>query len=202
MAHRRTAEVRVTGFATSRPGTSSSTYVRTRAADSWTRSSSRHPENESRATVRSARMRTRACRRPPASRPVGPPCTRRHGAGHAGQPDHRRPGSCPSTSAWYPLSKSSATMAEMEALRGAGHVRIGARLAYQGHRVRLEVWAEWTHEQDRRRRGSPAVLALRTVRRLPTPTGAPCLPEGLVSTTATRIVQWETPIPPRRSATR
>ncbi|MDX1648016.1 MAG: M14 family metallopeptidase, partial [Longimicrobiales bacterium] len=83
-----------------------------------------------------------------------------------------------------------ATMEKIEALRAAGLYR--STLAYQGLGP-LELWVEWTHEQDPDSRrlatlaanGSPA----------PLPDWRSLLPEGW-SYDGERIVQWDTPIPP------
>jgi hypothetical protein len=83
-----------------------------------------------------------------------------------------------------------ATLREIEALRAAGLYT--SELAFHGLGS-MEVWAEWTHEQDPEARrvgtlaanGSPA----------PLPDWRSLLPDGW-SYGGERIVQWETPIPP------
>jgi hypothetical protein len=82
------------------------------------------------------------------------------------------------------------TVQEIERLRAAG--LYPSALAYHGLGS-LEVWAEWTHEQDPESRrvgtlaanGSPA----------PLPDWRALLPEGWTYD-GDRIVQWDTPIPP------
>lgn len=84
----------------------------------------------------------------------------------------------------------TATMTEMESLRAAGLYL--DELAYPGLGG-IEVWAEWGHEQDSERRltaelapnGSPP----------PLPDWRSLLPEGW-EPDGSRIVQWDTPIPP------
>ena len=81
-------------------------------------------------------------------------------------------------------------MEEIEALREAGMYT--SELAWQGLGS-IELWAEWTHEQDPANR--------RTVSLEPNGTPAPLpdwgslLPDGW-SYEGDRIVQWDTPIPP------
>ena len=83
-----------------------------------------------------------------------------------------------------------ATLEEIEAMREAGLYT--TELAYPGLGS-IEVWAEWTHEQDPESRrtgrlaanGSPA----------PLPDWRSLLPDGW-SYAGERIVQWDTPIPP------
>ena len=83
-----------------------------------------------------------------------------------------------------------ATMREIEGLRAAGLYT--SALSYEGLGS-MEIWAEWTHEQDPESRrtgtlaanGSPA----------PLPDWRSLLPQGWVYD-GERIVQWNTPIPP------
>ncbi|MGE0158119.1 MAG: M14 family zinc carboxypeptidase [Gemmatimonadales bacterium] len=82
------------------------------------------------------------------------------------------------------------TLSEIEALRAAGMYR--SALAFGGL-GRIEVWAEWAHEQSTETRrigtlaanGSPA----------PLPDWRSLVPRGW-SYDGERLVQWETPIPP------
>ena len=82
------------------------------------------------------------------------------------------------------------TLREIEALRAAG--LYAPALAWPGLGS-LEVWAEWTHEQDPESRRTGHLAANGT------PDGLPdwrtLLPEGW-SYGGERLVQWETPIPP------
>ena len=83
-----------------------------------------------------------------------------------------------------------ATVREIEALRAAG--LYASSLAWTGLGS-LEVWAEWTHEQDPESRRTARLAANGT------PPAPPdwrrLLPEGW-SYGGERLVQWETPIPP------
>ena len=83
-----------------------------------------------------------------------------------------------------------ATVREIEALRAAG--LYASSLAWAGLGS-LEVWAEWTHEQDPESRRTARLAANGT------PPAPPdwrrLLPEGW-SYEGERLVQWETPIPP------
>ncbi len=81
-------------------------------------------------------------------------------------------------------------MEQMEALRGAGMYT--SELAWQGLGS-LELWAEWTHEQDPESRRT-VVLAPNGVP-APHPDWRALLPDGW-SYDGGRIVQWDTPIPP------
>ncbi|WP_420636954.1 M14 family metallopeptidase [Candidatus Palauibacter sp.] len=83
-----------------------------------------------------------------------------------------------------------ATLREIEALRAAGLYT--AELAWAGLGS-LEVWAEWTHEQDPDSRRTARLAANGTPPDLPD--WRPLLPEGW-SYAGERLVQWETPIPP------
>lgn len=83
-----------------------------------------------------------------------------------------------------------ATVAEIEALRGDG-LYSGA-LAYPGLN-RIDVWAEWGHEQDPDRRLTASLSPNGTP--APLPDWRTLLPDGW-SPDGSRIVQWETPIPP------
>lgn len=84
----------------------------------------------------------------------------------------------------------TATMAEIEALRAAG--LYASALAYQGLGS-MEVWAEWTHEQDPASRRTATLAANGSPP--PLPDWRAFLPAGW-SYSGERIVQWETPIPP------
>ena len=81
-------------------------------------------------------------------------------------------------------------MGEMEALRAAG--LYGSELAW-ADLGSMEVWAEWTHDQDPESR-MIATLA-RNGAPEPFPDWRALLPEGW-SYEGDRIVQWDTPIPP------
>lgn len=83
-----------------------------------------------------------------------------------------------------------ATVAGMERLRAAGMYT--SELAYPGLGS-VEVWAEWTHEQDPEYRASATLAANGTP--APLPDWRSLLPEGW-SYDGSRIVQWDTPIPP------
>jgi hypothetical protein len=84
----------------------------------------------------------------------------------------------------------TATVTEMENLRAAGMYT--SELAYPGLGS-LEVWAEWTHEQDVESRATASLAANGTP--APLPDWRALLPEGW-SYDGSRIVQWDTPIPP------
>ncbi|NNL29615.1 MAG: hypothetical protein HKO77_01265, partial [Gemmatimonadetes bacterium] len=84
----------------------------------------------------------------------------------------------------------TATVAEIEALRAAG--LYSSTLAYQGLGS-MEVWAEWTHEQDPDARRTATLAANGSAP--PLPDWRAFLPAGW-SYGGERIVQWETPIPP------
>jgi hypothetical protein len=83
-----------------------------------------------------------------------------------------------------------ATMREIEALRGAG--LYPSALAFPDLGA-LTVWAEWTHEQDpeARRVGTLAANGVPA----PLPDWQSLVPDGWAHD-GSRIVQWETPIPP------
>jgi hypothetical protein len=82
------------------------------------------------------------------------------------------------------------TMREMEALRAAGMYREALAFADLGA---LEVWAEWTHEQDP---GSRRVGALpANGAPAPPPDWRALLPRGW-EYVGDRLVQWSTPIAP------
>lgn len=83
-----------------------------------------------------------------------------------------------------------ATMSEIENLRAAG--LYSSALAYEGLGS-MEVWAEWTHEQnpDSRRTASLVANGIPA----PLPDWRALLPDAW-SYNGERIVQWETPIPP------
>ena len=83
-----------------------------------------------------------------------------------------------------------ATVREIEALRAAG--LYASSLAWTGLGS-LEVWAEWTHEQDPESRRTARLAANGTPPALPDWRGL--LPEGW-SYGGERLVQWETPMPP------
>lgn len=84
----------------------------------------------------------------------------------------------------------TASIREIEALRGAG--LYADALAYPGLGA-IEIWAEWDHEQDPEQRmtaslapnGSPS----------PLPSWRAFLPDGW-EPSDDRIVQWDSPIPP------
>ena len=84
----------------------------------------------------------------------------------------------------------SAVLSNLEELRGRGAYRTA--LSYDGV-GEIEVWAEWTHEQDPEARrtttlapnGAPA----------PLPRWADLVPDGW-EYDGERLVQWDTPIPP------
>ncbi len=83
-----------------------------------------------------------------------------------------------------------ATIREIEALRGAGLYT--SALAWTGLGS-LEVWAEWTHEQDPESRRTATLTANGAPD--PLPDWRALLPEAW-SYAGERLVQWETPIPP------
>lgn len=82
------------------------------------------------------------------------------------------------------------TIEEIEALRGAG--MYSSELAWPGLGS-IELWAEWTHEQDPTSRRT-VVLAPNGMPE-PLPDWRTLLPDGWRHS-GERIVQWETPIPP------
>lgn len=84
----------------------------------------------------------------------------------------------------------AATMANLATLRRAG-VHAGA-LAY-AHVGEIGVWAEWTHEQDPEAR-TVAVLPANGAPEQ-SPVWSDLLPDGW-TWDGSRIVQWDTPIPP------
>ncbi len=84
----------------------------------------------------------------------------------------------------------TSTLTEIEDLRAAG--LYASALSYQGLGS-LEVWAEWTHEQDPEARRTGTLAANGTPP--PLPNWRVFLPDGW-SYGGERIVQWETPIPP------
>jgi hypothetical protein len=83
-----------------------------------------------------------------------------------------------------------ATVGEIETLRAAGLYT--SALAYDGVGS-MEVWAEWTHEQNPDSRRVATLVANGTP--APLPDWRELLPEEW-SYSGERIVQWETPIPP------
>ena len=83
-----------------------------------------------------------------------------------------------------------ATVREIEALRAAGLYT--SHLAWTGLGS-LEVWAEWTHEQDPDSRRTARLAANGTPP--PPPDWRSLVPEGW-SYGGERLVQWETPMPP------
>ncbi|MCZ0936516.1 MAG: M14 family zinc carboxypeptidase [Gemmatimonadetes bacterium] len=83
-----------------------------------------------------------------------------------------------------------ATVREIEALRAGG--LYASSLAWAGLGS-LEVWAEWTHEQDPESRRTARLAANGTPPALPD--WRSLLPEGW-SYGGERLVQWETPMPP------
>ena len=83
-----------------------------------------------------------------------------------------------------------ATVREIDALRAGG--LYDASLAWVGLGS-LEVWAEWTHEQDPESRRTARLAANGRPRGLPD--WRRLLPEGW-SYGGERLVQWETPMPP------
>ncbi|MYE33654.1 MAG: hypothetical protein F4X23_02220 [Gemmatimonadales bacterium] len=83
-----------------------------------------------------------------------------------------------------------ATVREIEALRAGGLYRSSLAWAGLGS---LEVWAEWTHEQDPESRRAARLAANGTPPALPD--WRSLLPEGW-SYGGERLVQWETPMPP------
>ena len=82
------------------------------------------------------------------------------------------------------------TMREIEAMRASGLYR--SELAWSGLGS-MEVWAEWTHEQDPESRSIGTLVANGTP--APLPDWRALLPDGW-SYDGSRIVQWDTPIPP------
>ena len=83
------------------------------------------------------------------------------------------------------------TVREIEALRAAG--MYASELAYDGLGS-MEVWAEWTHEQDPDSRQTETLVANGSPP--PLPDWRSLLPDGW-SYDGERIVQWDTPIPPQ-----
>ena len=81
-------------------------------------------------------------------------------------------------------------MEEIESLRGAGMYT--SELAWQGLGS-IELWAEWTHEQDPESRQTVVLAPNGTP--APLPDWRALLPDGW-SYSGDRIVQWDTPIPP------
>ena len=84
----------------------------------------------------------------------------------------------------------AATLANLAAMRAAGVHQ--EALAYEGVGA-MTVWAEWTHEQDPESRVVAVLPANGTPARRPPWTDL--LPDGW-SWDGSRIVQWDTPIPP------
>ena len=84
-----------------------------------------------------------------------------------------------------------ACMREIEALRQGG--LYGSSLSYSGLGS-IEVWAEWTHEQDPDSRRTGTLVANGTPAPLPDWTGL--VPDEW-RYDGERIVQWDTPIPPQ-----
>jgi hypothetical protein len=82
------------------------------------------------------------------------------------------------------------TLREMEALRAAGMYT--SALAFPGLRS-LEVWAEWTHEQDSEFRRTGTLAANGAPER--PPDWRTLVPDGWTYD-GQRLVQWETPMPP------
>ncbi len=82
------------------------------------------------------------------------------------------------------------TLREIEALRAGGMYT--SALAFPGLGS-LEVWAEWTHEQDPEARRTGALAANGTPP--PLPDWRALLPRGW-EYDGERLVQWDTPIPP------
>jgi hypothetical protein len=83
-----------------------------------------------------------------------------------------------------------ATLREVESLRDAGLYQ--SALAYEGLGT-MEVWAEWTHEQDPESRRTGTLVA--NGEPAPPPDWRALVPEGWEHTGG-RLVQWDTPIPP------
>ena len=82
------------------------------------------------------------------------------------------------------------TLANLESLRAEGSY--ATTLAFDGMGS-LDVWAEWTHEQDPESRVTARLEANGTAASLPR--WADLLPEGWHHDGG-RLVQWDTPIPP------
>ncbi|HSH75138.1 MAG TPA: M14 family zinc carboxypeptidase, partial [Longimicrobiales bacterium] len=82
------------------------------------------------------------------------------------------------------------TLREMEALRASGMYTSSLALSGLGS---LEVWAEWTHEQDPEARRVGVLTANGTP--APPPDWRALVPEGW-RYSGERLVQWETPIAP------
>lgn len=82
------------------------------------------------------------------------------------------------------------TMREIEALRAAGLYTSSLAWSALGD---LEVWAEWTHEQDPDSRATGSLVANGTP--APLPDWRALLPDGWTYG-GERLVQWDTPIPP------
>ncbi|MEX2467378.1 MAG: M14 family metallopeptidase [Gemmatimonadota bacterium] len=85
----------------------------------------------------------------------------------------------------------TATLGGIEALRAEG--MYASALALPGLGT-LEVWAEWTHEEDETARRT-STLAANGVPG-PLPDAGDLVPDGW-SYAGERLVQWDTPIPPR-----
>jgi hypothetical protein len=83
-----------------------------------------------------------------------------------------------------------AVMGEIERLRAAGLYT--SALAYEGLGS-IEVWAEWTHEQDPQSRRTGTLAANGTP--APLPEWQDLVPSGF-EYAGDRLVQWDTPIPP------
>jgi hypothetical protein len=82
------------------------------------------------------------------------------------------------------------TLSEIESLRAAG--LYSSELAFPGLGS-LEVWAEWTHEQDPESRRTGSLVANGTPE--PLPDWNSLVPAGWTYA-GERLVQWDTPIPP------
>ncbi len=82
------------------------------------------------------------------------------------------------------------TLREIEALRAAG--MYSSALAFPGLGT-LEVWAEWTHEQDPESRRTGTLAA--NGRPAPPPDWRTLVPAGW-RWRGERLVQWDTPMPP------
>jgi len=84
----------------------------------------------------------------------------------------------------------TATLAEIDSLRAAGLYRNA--LAWSGLDD-IELWAEWTHDQDPEARSTGRLTG--NGEALPLPDWRVLLPEGWTYS-GERLVQWETPMPP------
>jgi len=84
----------------------------------------------------------------------------------------------------------AATMAQIESLRAAG--LYSSALSWSGLGS-LEVWAEWSHDQDPDSRTTSTLVANGTP--APYPDWRTLIPDGW-EYDGERIVQWDTPIPP------